>query len=209
MTDRSAGSGCSGHARHITHRCSRLGTAAVASVLAALTCLAGAYAADVPAASDAQMFAAVDRIFADYALDAHIPGLVYGVVSNGRLVYVRGIGVQDLQSNRPVTADTLFRIASMTKASRPLTVLEAARRGQAAAGCARGDVYPVELRGWKYLTRDSPRIRVRDPPNHSAGFITDDPWGDRQTPMPEPEFSQLLREGVPFARTPETAMEYL
>src|SRR4029077_10798856 len=53
-----------------------------------------------------------------------------------------------------------------------------------------------------------PRIRVRDLLNHTAGFVTDDPWGDRQTPLPEPEFSRLLREGVPFARTPETAMEY-
>jgi CubicO group peptidase (beta-lactamase class C family) len=38
--------------------------------------------------------------------------------------------------------------------------------------------------------------------------VTDDPWGDRQTPLPEPEFSRLLREGVPFARTPAMAMEY-
>jgi serine-type D-Ala-D-Ala carboxypeptidase/endopeptidase len=207
MTDRTAGSGCSGHARHITQRFSRLGTAAVASVLAAFTCLPGAYAADVPAARDAQMFAAMDRIFADYALDAHIPGLVYGVVSNGRLVYVRGIGVQDLESNRPVTADTLFRIASMTKAFTALTVLKLRDEGKLRLD-ALAETYIPELRSWKYPTQDSPRIRVRDLLNHSAGFITDDPWGDRQTPMPEPEFSQLLREGVPFARTPETAMEY-
>jgi CubicO group peptidase (beta-lactamase class C family) len=64
------------------------------------------------------------------------------------------------------------------------------------------------MRGWKYPTQDSPHIRVRDLLNHSAGFVTDDPWGDRQTPLPEPEFSRLLRGGVPFARSPETAMEY-
>jgi len=64
------------------------------------------------------------------------------------------------------------------------------------------------MRGWKYPTQDSPRIRVRDLLNHTAGFVTDDPWGDRQTPLPEPEFSRLLREGVPFARTPAMAMEY-
>jgi hypothetical protein len=55
---------------------------------------------------------------------------------------------------------------------------------------------------------DSPRIRGRDLLNHAAGFVTDDPWGDRQTPLPELEFVRLLRDGVTFARTPATAMEY-
>ena len=64
------------------------------------------------------------------------------------------------------------------------------------------------MRGWKYPTQDSPRIRVRDLLNHTAGFVTDDPWGDRQTPMAEAEFSRLLREGVPFTRPPATAWEY-
>ena len=68
--------------------------------------------------------------------------------------------------------------------------------------------YVPELRAWKYPTQDSPRIRIRDLLNHTAGFVTDDPWGDRQTPLPETAFTQMLREGVPFARTPGTAMAY-
>jgi serine-type D-Ala-D-Ala carboxypeptidase/endopeptidase len=55
---------------------------------------------------------------------------------------------------------------------------------------------------------DSPRIRGRDLLNHAAGFVTDDPWGDRQTPLPELEFVRLLRDGVTFARIAATAMEY-
>ena len=180
----------------------------VAAVLGALLHIPGAHAAESQAPpNDAALFATVDRIFADYALDAHIPGLVYGIVSNGRLVYVRGIGVQDLESNRPVTAETLFRIASMTKAFTALTVLRLRDEGKLRLD-ALAETYIPELRGWQYPTQDSPRIRVRDLLNHTAGFITDDPWGDRQTPLPEPEFSQFLRAGVPFARAPETAMEY-
>ena len=49
---------------------------------------------------------------------------------------------------------------------------------------------------------------MRDLLTHTAGFVTDDPWGDRQTPMPEDDFSRLLRDGVPFTRPPATAMEY-
>ena len=177
------------------------------STMVALIHISSVGATDAPAASEPELFGAVDRIFADYAIDSHIPGLVYGIVANGRLVYVRGIGVQDLESNRPVTAETLFRIASMTKAFTALTVLKLRDDGKLHLD-ALAETYVPELRGWEYPTLDSPRSRVRDLLNHTAGFVTDDPWGDRQTPLPEPEFSRLLREGVPFARAPATAMEY-
>lgn len=189
--------------------CARIGTVTLTATLAMLIQVTSARASDSPASSGTSELktSEVDRIFADYALDSHIPGLVYGIVADGRLVYVRGLGVQDLESNRPVTPDTLFRIASMTKAFTALTVLKLRDDGKLQLD-ALAETYVPELRGWKYPTKDSPRIRVRDLLNHTAGFVTDDPWGDRQTPLPEPEFSRLLREGVPFARTPATAMEY-
>jgi len=77
----------------------------------------------VPAAITAAI-PAVDRIFADYRLDAHVPGVVYGIVADGRLVYVKGIGVQELGQKRPVTADSLFRIASMTKSFTAFSILD-------------------------------------------------------------------------------------
>ena len=164
---------------------------------------AGAFAAT----SEAETYAKVDAIFADYALDNHIPGMVYGIVVDGRLVYVRGLGVQDLESKRPVTSETLFRIASMTKAFTALTVLKLRDDGKLQLD-APAETYIPEMRKWTYPTQDSPRIRVRDLLNHTAGFVTDDPWGDRQTPLPEAAFSQLLSKGVPFSSPPATAMEY-
>ena len=156
-------------------------------------------------ASDA--FTETDGRFENFRLDAHIPGLVYGVVIGGRLVHVGAFGVQDLQSQRPVTADSLFRIASMTKAFTALTVLKLRDDGRLQLD-ALAESYVPELQGWVYPTRDSPRIRVRDLLNHVAGFVTDDPWGDRQTPLPEADFTRLLKRGVPFTRAPETGYEY-
>src|SRR6187549_2538669 len=175
--------------------------------LLALSIASGTSAHAQTATTEAKVYAKVDEIFADYALDNHIPGVVYGVVAHGELVYVRGIGVQDLESKRPVTADTLFRIASMTKAFTALTILKLRDEGKLELD-APAEKYIAEMRGWKYPTQDSPRIRVRDLLNHTAGFVTDDPWGDRQTPMPEAEFTRLLREGVPFTRAPGIAWEY-
>ena len=158
-------------------------------------------------AQDAPVLAEIDRTMENYRLDAHIPGMVWGIVQDGRLVHVKGAGVQDIVSKRPVTADTLFRIASMTKAFTALSILQLRDEGKLALD-APVETYVPELRSWKYPTDDSPKIRVRELLTHTAGFVTDDPWGDRQTPLPEDDFTRLLRDGVPFTRPPATAMEY-
>src|SRR3954453_19226087 len=159
------------------------------------------------AAAPADTYAVADQIFADYMLDAHVPGLVYGIVADGKLVHIGTFGVQDLESKRPVTRDTLFRIASMTKAFTALTVLKLRDDDRLRLDAPAADYVP-ELRAWKYPTEDSAPIRVRDLLNHVAGFVTDDPWGDRQTPMPEADFTRLLRAGVPFTAAPVTRYEY-
>ena len=142
-----------------------------------------------------------------YRLDAHIPGMVWGVVKDGKLVHVKGAGVQDIEAKRPVTPDTLFRIASMTKAFTALSILRLRDEGKLSLD-APAETYVPELKGSSYPTDDSPKIRVRELLTHTAGFVTDDPWGDRQTPLPEDDFTRLLSHGVPFTRPPGTAMEY-
>jgi CubicO group peptidase (beta-lactamase class C family) len=184
---------------------------ALPALLLSLACAAGAAGAAPDAgaadARAAEPFAEIDRTFDAFRLDAHVPGLVYGVVIDGRLAHVKGLGVQDLESKRPVTAGTLFRIASMTKAFTALSILGLRDEGRLSLD-APAETYIPELRAWRYPTGDSPRIRVRDLLTHTAGLVTDDPWGDRQTPLPEDEFTRLLNEGVPFSRPPGTAMEY-
>lgn len=57
--------------------------------------------------------------FEAWMLDNHVPGLVWGVVKDGKLVLVEGLGVQDLEAKRPVTADSAFRIASTWSSQLP------------------------------------------------------------------------------------------
>jgi CubicO group peptidase (beta-lactamase class C family) len=152
-------------------------------------------------------YAAIDDIFRDFSLDAHIPGLVYGIVAGGKLVHVRTYGVQDLETQTPVTPDSLFRIASMTKAFTALTILKLRDDGLLRLD-ADAEQYVPELRNWSYPTDDSPRIRVRDLLNHTGGLVTDDPWGDRQQPLPEDAFTEFLNNSAPFTRAPRTAFEY-
>jgi CubicO group peptidase (beta-lactamase class C family) len=45
-----------------------------------------------------------------------IPGAVLLIQQHGRPVYFESFGVRDVESKRPMTADTIFRLYSMSKA---------------------------------------------------------------------------------------------
>lgn len=178
----------------------------MAAGLAALGLLIAPVAANA-AAPDEAVLRDIDGIVEQWRIGANVPGLVYGIVIDGQLAVVRGQGVQELDSKRPVTPDSLFRIASMSKAFTALAILKLADEGKLSLD-APAETYVPEMRSWTYPTGDSRRIRVRDLLNHTAGFVTDDPWGDRQQPLPEAAFTRMLKAGVPFSRPPGMAMEY-
>ena len=90
----------------------------------------------------------IDRTMENYRLDAHIPGMAWAIVQDGRVIHVKGAGVQDLETKRPVTPDTLFRIASMTKAFTALSILKLRDDGKLALEVP-VETYVPELRGWR------------------------------------------------------------
>jgi CubicO group peptidase (beta-lactamase class C family) len=181
--------------------------AAAGLMAAAQPALAQQPPAAAPSRSIEALAPELDGIFQRYMAEAHVPGLVYGVVQGGRIVHLGTFGVQDNERRRPVTNRSLFRIASMSKAFTALAILKLRDEGKLSLD-ALAETYVPELRTWRYPTSDSPRIRVRDLLNHTSGFVTDDPWGDRQQPMNEADFTRMLRDGVPFTRAPGLQMEY-
>ncbi len=48
--------------------------------------------------------------------DLHIPGLAIAVVKHDSVVFARGFGVKNVQTQEPVTVETLFAVGSTTKA---------------------------------------------------------------------------------------------
>src|SRR5688572_25858664 len=149
----------------------------------------------------------MDPVFATFMAERHAPGLVYGVVVDGKLAYVRTFGVQDTKTGTPVTADTVFRIASMSKNFTALAALKLRDEGKLSFD-APAERYIPELKALKYPTTDSPKITVRDLLTHTAAFVTDDPWADRQLAVSEADFSRLIASGVPFARVPGSGYGY-
>jgi len=51
-------------------------------------------------------------------------GLAVGVVRNGQLEFFRGHGVADIESNTPITEDTVFPIASIIKTFTAIAVMQ-------------------------------------------------------------------------------------
>jgi CubicO group peptidase (beta-lactamase class C family) len=56
-------------------------------------------------------------------------GLAVGVVRNGRLEFFSGHGLADIASTTPITQDTVFRIASITKTFTAIAVLQLWEQG--------------------------------------------------------------------------------
>jgi serine-type D-Ala-D-Ala carboxypeptidase/endopeptidase len=172
-------------------------------ICAALALASPASAAPLPS----DLAARIDSIFADWRRSANAPGVVYGIVRDGELVAVKGQGVAELARGTPVGADSLFRIASMSKAFTALAILKLRDEGRLRLD-EPAETYVPQMRRWTYPTADSPRITVRDLLNHTGGFVEDNPWGDRQQVLTPAEFTAILAQGVDFASTPRTGYEY-
>jgi CubicO group peptidase (beta-lactamase class C family) len=149
----------------------------------------------------------VDAAFEAFARDKRIPGVAWGVVAHGALAYSGGTGiVRDGEPARP-DADTVYRIASMTKSFTAAAILLLRDEGRLRLDDPVADHVPA-LAAWRPLTGDAQPVTIRDLLTMAAGLPTDDPWGDRQQALPFDRFDALLRAGPVFAWPPGTRFEY-
>src|SRR6476620_2266622 len=152
-------------------------------------------------------FAAVDRLMKEYAVQAHAPGAAWGVIFDGQLAHTGVTGYRDLGAKAPVDADTVFRIAAMTKSFTAMSILKLRDEGKLSLDDP-AERYVPELKALKYPTSDSPKITIRYLLSHSTGFPEDNPWGDQQLADSDEQLSQMLRRGIPFSTSPGTNYEY-
>lgn len=149
----------------------------------------------------------IDSSFISAVEKSHAPGAVLGIVIDGKLAYVKTVGVRDVATNAPVAEDTRFRIASMTKGFTAMAVLKLRDAGKLQLDDPVAKYIP-ELANLKYPTKDSPVITIRLLLTHAEGFPEDNPWGDRQLAQTNATLSAWMRAGIPFSTAPGTAYEY-
>lgn len=155
----------------------------------------------------AAAFPEIERLFSSYMERLQPPGAVFGVIVDGELVWVKAAGAREKTNNAPVTADTVFRIASMTKSFTAMAILKLRDEGKLSLE-DRVAKYVPELAKLPYPTTDSQVLTIRHLLTHSEGFPEDNPWGDRQLAQSDETMRSWLRAGIPFSTSPGTAFEY-
>src|SRR5688572_8979325 len=76
----------------------------------------------------AAQHARIDSIFAPY--DRAAPGYAVGIVQHGRLIYARGLGRANLDHDLPITASSVFNVASLAKQFTAAVIAILIRRGK-------------------------------------------------------------------------------
>ncbi|MBS1664805.1 MAG: beta-lactamase family protein [Bacteroidetes bacterium] len=149
----------------------------------------------------------IEGLFKDYAAANHYPGFVYGIVAGGKLVFTGSVGYCEPFKKIPATAQSDFRIASMTKSFVSVAILQLRDGGKLRLDDP-ASLYIPELKGQSGPASDAPAITIRHLLSHSAGFPEDNPWGDRQLADSDEELLTLVRKGISFSNSPGIAYEY-
>src|SRR5688572_30300030 len=133
----------------------------------------------VPAgAFDSARAPVIDRALQRYVDTDKVPGIVALVLQDGQVVYEKALGWADKEAGRRMTADTIFRIASQTKALTSAAILQLVEDGSLTLTTRVGTLIPsfarttVAVANEGTVTQVPARrpITVRDLLTHTAGI---------------------------------------
>jgi CubicO group peptidase (beta-lactamase class C family) len=150
-------------------------------------------------------------------------GLAVGIVRDGSLAFFHGHGFADIASNTPVDADTVFRIASVTKLFTAVAVIQLYEQGLVDLDAPADDyLHDVELIPARAGLRPS---TVRHLLTHTAGIAeVQHAWDllhheagpfEGRPPIlsvpagePMPSLAEYYRRGLPVVAEPGTRFAY-
>jgi CubicO group peptidase (beta-lactamase class C family) len=150
---------------------------------AALTCAAAlpAQSADtLRAGFSVERLARMDALLDGYVNDGRIGGIVALVLRDGKPVYQRATGWRDKEAGQKMTMDTIFRIASQSKALTSVAILSLMEEGRLTVNDSAGKWIPtfaktsvltrVEQSASSITVAAKRPITIRDLLTHTAGI---------------------------------------
>ncbi len=152
---------------------------AIVVVLAALVLLPASASLQTRTGLAPDRVGVIDSGLQCYVDDNRVAGLVALVLQDGKPVYEKAIGWADKEAGRRMTPDTIFRIASQTKALTSVAIMQLIEEGRLSLGRRAGDFIPsfakttvaTGKKGATVVTVPARRpITIRDLLTHTAGI---------------------------------------
>jgi len=157
----------------------RHGRREILKATAALTAV-GSFGATIGRAAAAQPHAQIDAVLRRATEAKEVPGVVAVAATDKGTFYEGAFGTRDLANGPEMTPDTIFRLASMTKAVTSVAAMQLVEQGRLQLDQPIGNVLP-ELAAPQVLegfdNSGAPRLRPAKRPitlrhllTHTAGF---------------------------------------
>jgi CubicO group peptidase (beta-lactamase class C family) len=151
-----------------------------ATVVLSLVSLASLAAAGLPQAEpeavgmDSRHLARIDEIVAQGLAEKRMPGCVVCIGRRGKIVLLKAYGNKQLQpSEAPMTSDTVFDMASITKPVATATsIMLLVERGQLKLGQRVAEIIP------EFGVNEKDTITIHDLLTHQSGLLPDNALAD-------------------------------
>ncbi|MDQ6787719.1 MAG: serine hydrolase [Acidobacteriota bacterium] len=137
--------------------------------------------------------------------DKELPGVSIALVEDRQIVWQQGYGFSDPKAKTPITADTVFRVGSVSKLFTDIAVMQQVERGK----------IDLDAPVTKYLPDFQPRnsfgkpITLRQLMSHRSGLVREPPTGsyfDSSNPTLGETIKSLNQTALVYA--PETRTKY-
>ncbi len=116
-----------------------------------------------------------DALMDSIRVQWNVPGMAVAVVSKGRVIHMAGYGLRDVAAKLPVTTDTKFAIASISKSFTVTTLAALAKQGKIEWDRQVRDYLP-DFRMYDPVVTE--RMTIRDLVTHRSGLARHDlMWG--------------------------------
>lgn len=98
-----------------------------------------------------------------------IPGVAVALSENGKTIYKKGFGKRDLETNEPVTSETIFGIASVSKSFTALAIMKLVEEGK----LQMEDAVTKYIQGFRLVGYDNiDEIKIHHLLSHTTGIAT-------------------------------------
>ena len=147
--------------------------AVVATALLGSACRSPRTAAPAKSAAYAPVVTALSAYVEAEMQDKRIPGLSLALVAGNEIVWARGFGAADPERGTPATADTVYRVGSVSKLFTDIAVMQLVERGELDLDA------PIQT----YLPELAPRnpfggaLTLRELMSHRSGLVREPPVG--------------------------------